>query len=315
MLQAFWRFLEHRVRTDAVLAEWQQLCPAFDDIKPLLRPTDETAHSYPNPGPSGLPLKVARCPDGQIFAVCREGGDLQIRLQSADLALFAVDLGQLPDVMAEALYLVPSRHPLDAFERALPIGVFRSAAGALPVILIRTPYADDAEREIERLVLQSPQPAILLTPTRAHWSGLMLEFCDKHKFAVAALSDCVSVNQRRWFATDNWQTSIEPLIRRIAPKKPIALSGPKRARRATNIEALKKAIGVYNDALVGQLKAMVKAKLPPVLPKLITKAQLGKMAGLKPYEVSRCFKDDPQLFDLWRQLGDIDFLLNRRRAR
>ncbi|NIA16563.1 MAG: hypothetical protein GWP08_21105, partial [Nitrospiraceae bacterium] len=43
--------------------------------------------------------------------------------------------------------------------------------------------------------------------------------------------------------------------------------------------------------------------------KFLTKSELGRLAGLQPYQVTRCFKADPQVKQLYEIANDPEQLL------
>lgn len=98
-----------------------------------------------------------------------------------------------------------------------------------------------------------------------------------------------------------------------AVPRPTAPAKNKRAGRAGNIEGLKKELVDHIRAARDNAQESISRDMKPVLLPRPKKQELGKRVGVKPYKVTRCFKDSAELRRLWTLAADLDSILKHTR--
>lgn len=312
-LTTFWTWLEDRPRPAGVPIEWREsLGASLEVVRPLIRATGEVAESYPNRPPCGDMLSIVEHRDGSLVAVCREGRGTRIELTRSDVAVHELDFSKLRKVLAEALGLAISRAPLQSGRRGvLEIGRWEPKPGAaFPVMLVRATSQQQARDTIHPMVATAEKETLVLTPTRDRWTEDLPELCERHKCVLAPLDEIIAIEGESFVATDDWQGYLDALCRhgklKLASNYQNKNPRKKRASVLALAEKARKAlvehIRASRDGVVANIDAGRGAQLVEVL----TKSELGRRAGLKPYEVTRAFQAEPQLDRLFQIANDAE---------
>lgn len=311
-----WQFLEARARLAAVMAEWHaRLDGCFDAVQPLLKATGESAGSYPDRRCPGRMLHVVRHRDGTVVAVSTEDPDIRVDLTESDLAVFAIDWNRLRDGIADALGLARSRAPLVGNEGVVPVGRWEpKPAAAFPVVLVRGHGRQQVRELIHTQVATSAQPMLVLTPTRRYWTDEITDLCRQFKCITAPLDDAIAVEDTSFIASEHWRDYIGAfcgyakltLPANFANKRPPR----KRAERAAKIESVRNELVLHIRAARDHAYSAIQRGDEPELLRRPNKSKLAELAGLKPYDLTRCFNDEPQLKQLWNMADDLDAVMN-----
>ncbi len=311
-LRPFWKFLEARPRPIAVLDEWRQcMGPAFGSVRPILQPAGRPATSYPNPDPHGLPLRVVRHRDGTVTAVCPEGSGVRMELAETDLALFQVDFKRLRAVLSAALGLEVSRATVDEQGGRVSIGSWQPKPSAsFPAILVRSTGPHRMGKAIVPLAATADRPTLFLTPTSACWPDGLDDECRRHKCLLVSLDDATDVHDGAFAQSEGWQAYLEAFCRYAELSLPPSFANrrPRRKRsgRAAKIEAVRQELVEHIRSARDHAHSLKQTGRQPHLLKRPTKAELARRADVKDYDVTRCFRDDPQIRLLWNMADDLD---------
>jgi len=311
-LRPFWKFLEARPRPIAVIEEWRRRAgPAFDAIRPVLQPAGRSATSYPNPDPHGLPLRVVHHRDGTVVAVCPEGSGVRLELMKTDLALFQVDFKRLRGALAAALGLEVSRATVDGQAASATIGSWQPKPSAsFPAVLIRCTGARRLREIVGPLAATADRPTLILTATRDCWPDGFDDHCRKHKCLLVPLDEVTDIQDGVFAATEVWQAYIEAFCRYAELSLPPSFANKrprrKRSGRAAKIEAVRKELIEHIRAARDHAHSLKQTGRQPRLLRRPTKAELARRAGVRDYDVTRCFRDDPQIRLLWNMADDLD---------
>ncbi len=314
-LNPLWRFIESRPQPVAVLDEWRRcMGGVFPAVKPLLRATGERALSYPNPNPHGVPLRVVRHRDGAVVAVCTEDAGTRIRLVETDLALFALDMKLLRRAICDALGLEVSRGPADEGHSLLHIGSWTpKPAASFPVVMIRCSGARPLMRAVQHLVATAGKPTLIMTPTRTRWPDGLADDCQKQKCLLVDLESLIKIDGTAWIANDDWQACLAAFCRYADLALPASFGNKrpkrKRADRAAKIEAVRRELVDHIRSARDHAHSLAQSDREPRLLKRPTKADLARGAGIKDYDLTRCFDDEPQLIQLWNIADDLELVM------
>jgi len=72
--------------------------------------------------------------------------------------------------------------------------------------------------EVQRLVLTSSCPFILLTPTRNRWTADVSDLLRRNRAMALALCDVLASDGTTWFVTERWQSAQETFRRVLRPE-------------------------------------------------------------------------------------------------
>lgn len=319
-LTPLWKLLESRPRLVAVLGEWRQrLRGAFGTVQPLLRPTDQTAAAYPNPCPQGLPLQVVRHRDGRVVAVSTEGEGTRLELADGDEVLYALSLTEFRKGVATALALRTARTTIVDVAVVIDIGTWEpQPATSFPVCLVRATTRGTLRATVKELLHDATKPTIVLTPTRAHWDGDLEKWCRSHRALLAPLDEITGGGDTKILAAPAWDSYLNAFCQLAKATFPSNYSNKrprrKRADRTAKIEAVRKELVQHIQGARDHAYSAKQMGREPRLLKRPTKSALARRAGIRPYDVTRCFQDDPQLRQLWEIADCLDDVMRFGRA-
>jgi hypothetical protein len=83
----------------------------------------------------------------------------------------------------------------------------------------------------------------------------------------------------------------------------------RRADRAAKIEAIKNELVAHIRAARDHAFTFMQSNREPRLLERPNKSELARRAGIKRYDLTRCFDDDPQLKQLWHIAGDLELVM------
>lgn len=311
-LTPLWKFLEDRPRATAVIEEWQALLgPAFCAVEPILSPTGQVAKSYPNTRPNGLPLRVVRHADGSVVAVCPEGSGKKRLLSESELALFSIDPKRLRKSIAAALDLHTSHATVEPASPLLHVAAWEpKPAASFKLIVCNSTSPSHLREHLLPTISISDHPMLVATPTRRHWPDGFERECGRHKAMLFSLDRVLDLDGDQFVATEVWNTTLAALAKTADLRLPenFANRQPKRKRaeRAAKIESLKKALIVHiRSARDHAYSAKQRGDVPSLLPRP-AKKELAAQAGVRDYDISRCFEDDMQLERLYEMANNLD---------
>jgi len=315
-LTPFWTLLETRPSRAAVMAEWRSIADGcLPVLERLLVPLEEPATAYPDPR-GALPMRVVRHRDGSIVAVSREEGGGRLPLSAGDVVLYQVDLRRLRKAVSDALSgLAIARTPLDGHGRCLHVGNWEpKKAAAFPVHILFCTAAAALRQAVTDHVARNGKPgAILMTPTRANWDSDLEALARSHRLMLTPLDEVLSVDGDAFCETPAWEEYLQAfcqMVKLTLPsnfrnRKPI----PRRATLTAKVEKVRNALVDYMQSAKDHVFAVQDAGEGTRKLHHLTKSELARLAGLKPYHITRCFQADPQLERLYKMANDPDELM------
>jgi len=315
-LKTFWRFLESRPRAVAVMREWQGLArDGFCVVEPLLHPRDETLFTFPNPDPFGMPLTIVHHQDGQIVAVDREDPSYRLELEAEDVVPYELHLPALRRAIRGPLGLETARTTVPPSTRDVLLGYWEPQKAARFPVRLLLPYG---RRQLEELVHRriaagGSTGEILLTPTRRLWDQQLLETEHRPKMLpkilLAPLSEVLAANGNGLDATESWEEYLRAfcqMVRATFPSSYLRKRPRKRAERAVKIERIRQAlVDHFRSARDHAFSTAQHGDGAALLPRP-SKTMLAKMASVRPHDITRCFRDDPQLVSLHEMADNLD---------
>lgn len=298
-LASFWRLLERRPSRAAVMDEWAEVAgEALPVIRSLLRPIARCATAYPDERSPRRRLKVVRHGDGTVVAIDVQDWQHRRMLTAADVVLHELDLKNLRAALCAALSCVNiSRTPVERAAGVLQIGNWEpKKAASFPVyLLICSSRAALRTAVLDRVAAIDQPGAILLTPTRTHWSDELEALARSRTLLLVATSEVVDAVDGSLQETPAWEEYLQAfaqMVKLTLPgnyrnKKPT----PMRGTRAANIEKLEKAMERHLLAARDHAHSLRDCGLEPVLLPRPAQKDLAARAGLEEYDVSRCLGD------------------------
>ena len=268
--------------------------------------------------PPATHAECPRCPDGAGGVVRmladRQTGRVTARIACAQCGLAEVPLDSLQRwriglerFAANLARALGSRTKPSAFadERGWSLGRAACAGLSREFFLVR---AVDAEsRALVQAVVGSHPKAVVFVPTTEE----MQDGCRLGPQMVIALSDFLSMKDGV-FHID--RESLDAAIRGNADASTKAGKKPslKRASRVAMIEKLCEELKAHVRAAKNHAHERTSRTGEPELLPRPSKAQLGKQAGLRPDEVTRCFQDKTahQLRLLWEMADDLHQIMS-----
>jgi len=324
-LASFWQLLEQRPSRAAVMAEWAEIAgEALPAIQPLLRPAARCATAYPDERSPGRRLKVVRHGDGTFVAIDDQDWQHRRTLTPGDVVLHELDLKSLRGALCAALSCVNiSRTPIERAASVLRIGNWEpKKAASFPVyMLICSSRAALRAATLDRVAAVGKPGAILLTPTRAHWSDELEALARSRKLLLVATSEVVDASDGSLQETPAWEEYLQAfaqMVKLTLPgnyrnKKPV----PIRGTRAANIEKLEKELEKHLLAARDHAHSLRDRGLEPVLLPRPAQKDLAARAGLEEYDVSRCLGDRRAkvLKILWETGDSLEAVMKYQRRR
>ena len=316
-LMPFWRFLETRPSRTAVMGEWQTLAgDLLSAIRPLLQPLGKEATAYPNPRPDGRPMKIVRHNDGTIVAIDEDDYQNRLDLKPKDVVLYQSDLRKLRVSLCGSLSCVNiAKTPVDQATHCLQIGNWEpKKAASFPVYLLFCRHRGALRKEMLNLIARFKKPdAILLTPTQMNWDSNLDRLARSKNMLLVSLSEVIQPVDGSFSETLAWEGYLRAFCQMIdldlpsnyRNRKPIA----RRAELAAKAEKIKRALVEHIRSAKDYVFASIDAGRGAKLLRFLTKTELARLAGVQPYHITRCFKADPQLIQLYEMANDPEQLI------
>ena len=316
-LNPFWHLLETRPSRKAVTEQWRRVTgECYPIVKPLLSPTDEPATRYPDPERPGKWLRVVPHIDGTVVALDDDDWQRRFSLNRADIILHRLDLQALRKRLCDVLASVTiARTPPDAPSSLCQIGNWEpKKAVSFPVCLLLSQDASGLDRMILNLIAMRPKRgALLFTPTRANWTEAIDAKARSHRLMLIALAEVVDATPEGFAESSAWEEYLQAFCQMVGTTLPANYRNraplPRRASLMANVEKLKNALVEHirsmRDCVVASIDSGDGARIVGML----NKSQIGRLAGLKPYQVTRCFDADPQLQRLYEMANDPEQVL------
>lgn len=313
----FAQLLEVRWERQAVMKEWQEHSgDAFPAICAFLQSTDNKATVYPAPNGSDPPWDVVEYHDGEIEAISSLDWQYRQNLNLDDIVLHRFDFAKFRIAVAEATGLKTGKSTIAVDSGEILIGQWEPQGGSqFPVYLL----LPRNERNLHELIVQriarfrkAEDAAIFLTPTRRSWSEKTHELAKAKHCLLVEMAEVLAGEEESLVLTECW----EEYLRRFAQMVKIKLPGnfrrkkpKKRAELMAKVEKVKKAMADHirsaRDGVVANMDAGHGARLV----KFLTKTDLAELSGLKPYHITRCFKAESQLNQLYQIANNPEKLL------
>jgi hypothetical protein len=305
-LQKFWRFLESRPRSIAVMQEWKDCADAcFGAVEPLLQPRAETLFSFPSPRPQGGPMVVVRHGDGQVVAVDRDDPSHRLELTAECIVPYELHLPGLRQVICDALGLATARTQITPPARDVLLGAWEPQNAVRFSVRLLLAYGRQQLAELvrRRMVTDDKEGQILITPTRRLWQEQFENEARRRKVLLVPLSEALLITNDGFQATGAWEQYLRAFCQMVQATFPsnYLRERPrrKRAERTAKIERIKQAlVDHFRAARDHAFSSAEQGDGAELLPRP-SKTMLAKMAGVKPHDITRCFRDDPQLVRLY----------------
>ena len=315
----FWEWLESRPDRTAAMDEWQQVLGGGESrsvAQRFLKPLETPSTAYPNSRRRGFPLKYACQRDGDILVRDETDNQAGSSLLAGDVVRYRLCLHALRSSLANALNRVcVSRTPVDQDARTIQIGNWEPKKSAMfPVHLLIHTSTDDLKNEVyEQIIFGKRRGAILLTPTRMHWCEKIIDAVQLHNTLLVPLCEVVEASGDALRQTPEWDQYLKSFAEMISLKLPSNYQYkeplPKRATLMAKTEKVKHALVDHIRSARSGVVANLDAGNGATLVKFLTKTQLGNLAGLEPYHITRCLNADPQLRLLYEIANDPEQLL------
>ena len=316
-LALFWKLLETRPDRTAVISEWQRVSDdRMDSVRRLLLLHERSASTYPNPHPAGQPLKIVRHANGAIVAVDDTDYENRLELTDEDIGLYQLNLASLRSMLCDTLDSVNiAKTPIDQNGRMLQIGNWEPRKSAsFPVYLLLCMQSKMLREQLLKLQSSFTRGgALLLTPSRLHWTDAICDLARKQKMLMVSLDEVIEPRSDGFMETPAWEEYMQAfaqMIKMTLPgnyrqKKPLAKRAELMAKAEKVKVALLEHIRSSRDGVVANLDAGKGATLV----KFLTKTELANLAGLEPHNITRCFRADPQLKILYEIANDPEEIL------
>jgi len=300
------------------MAEWTSFAgDALAAIRPMLQPISRRATAYPDDRKPGRLLKVVGHADGSIVAIDEQDWRHRLALRPEDVVLYQLDLRKLRATLCSALSCVNvARTPVGQGARTLQVGNWEpKKAASFPVYLFMCRTSGLLRTEIlDRIARFQKSGAITLTPTRCHWNDDLEALACARKLLLVSAEEIVEPDGDALRETASWEEYLQAfcqVVQMTLPsnyrnKKPLA----RRASLMAMVEKVKGALVQHIFSARDGVVANIDAGKGVRIVKFLTKTDLGRLAGLLPYQVTRCFKADPQLKRLYEIANDPEQLLD-----
>lgn len=322
--ELLWQWLEARAGRTAVMAEWHQRADGcLSAVQGMLTPLDGPARIYPNPR-GGDPLRVVHHEDDSIVAIDDSDWRNRLKLTPDDVIRYQLDLRALRTAICNALDGVNiAKTPVDQAARCLQIGNWEpKKAASFPVFLLLCANRRTLREQVLELQHRNRRPgAILLTPSRVHWSEDIIASARAGNMLLVPICEAVTFDSNRLVETDAWEEYLQAfaqMVKLTLPsnyrnKRPI----PMRAGRAADIEKLEKAVEAHLRAARDRAYTQIDRKQEPTLLPKPEQQTLAKQCGLTTSAVSRCLRDQRavKLRILWGAADSLESVLNFERRR
>ena len=300
-LVRFWEWLESRPDRTAALDEWQQVLGGGESIsvaQRFLKPLETPSTAYPTSRHRGFPLNNACQRDGIILARDEMDDQTGSSLLDGGVVQYRLCLHRLRSSLCNALSRVcVSRTQIEPDARSIQIGNWEPKKSAMfPVHLLICPSPHDLQFEVYRAIVQSEWPgAILLTPTRMHWSDETINDARSHRRLLVPLCEVVEADGDALRQTSDWEEYLQGFAQIVRLKLPSNYNNtkplPMRGTRAANIERLELELQQHLMAARHHAYALIDAGHAPELLPRPEQKELARRLSLEPSTVCRCFSD------------------------
>jgi hypothetical protein len=311
-LNQFLQLLENRVDHNAVAAIWHDVMQEAA-LKHFLQPTKDMATAYPD-SKTGQMMNIVKHPDGSIVAVDEENPNIRKPLMQADVVLYSPDWQNLRKQLASVLSLTTSRMPIPDRVGIFQLGHWEPKKTALfPVYMVVCKSSSDLHKTTLQLVNQYKKDGILLlTPTNRHWNENITQMVRSHKMLLVAMDEILEIQDGQLKSTEEWNGYLNGFCQMIEMKLPgnyqNKKSRPKRAVRTAKIESIRRALVDHIKAARDYAFTAKQYGKDPLMPRP-NKTKLAEMAGVESHDITRCFKDDPQLVRLYNMADSLDDIM------
>ena len=151
---------------------------------------------------------------------------------------------------------------------------------------------------------------ILITPTRRLWQQQLRDTACRQKMLLVPLSEVLVAGSDGFQATDSWEKYLRAFCQMVKATFPTNYLRDrprrKRAERTAKIERIKGAlVDHFRSARDHAFSSAQQGEGAELLPRP-PKTMLAKMAGVKPHDITRCFRDDPQLVQLYEMADNLE---------
>ena len=249
-LSRLWRAFERAPSLAAIPAQWQQYCgPEYSVIQPFLAPTDMVGAAYPcRDCPAKNCTRHIDYGNGEILAVCRNPWHSQpdIPLTAADTVLHQVDLPAFSQALARPLG-IRWQPPVARGHGAWGVGLSANEYGIeRAVILLVHTEQERFRHALNRLLADSSEKFVLLSPTDRHKNLEVHEMLLRREIPLHTLDGCLGLNENGRFAALN--PGAFPLAAAEPPIEPTPV-----AERPERIDALLSKHGLTIKDILGTL--------------------------------------------------------------
>jgi hypothetical protein len=223
-LEKFWPALEAIPGLAAVAAKWQALLRGeFFLLEPWLRPTGESAQSFPDLSGSSRSFctVVEHGPDD--FVGVPPDGSEPARLTRKDLIINRLDRWKLHRCVADVLRLAFREDPVDGLADTWRIGAYHPISGySFPAYLAIPLESANLQRTVEVLASRADKPFILFAPTGRRLSPASGVILKEKKALFLALADTLVCEEAgRWAASSHAIQALEAFRKRVIPEADI----------------------------------------------------------------------------------------------
>ena len=298
-LVRFWEWLESRPDRTAAMSQWQQVLGGGESrsvAQRFLEPLETPSTAYPTSRRRGFPLNNACQRDGDILVRDETDNQAGSSLLAGDVVRYRLCLHALRSSLANALNRVcVSRTPVDQDARSIQIGNWEPKKSAMfPVHLLIHTSTDDLKNEVyEQIIFGKRRGAILLTPTRMHWTERIIDAVQLHNTLLVPLCEVVEASGDTLRQTSDWDQYLKGFAEMIRLKLPSNYNNtkplPMRGTRAANIERLEQELQQHLLAARDHAYALIDRGDEPRLLPCPERGDLARRLKLRLFVVSRCF--------------------------
>lgn len=301
-LTNLWRFLEKRNSKTAVISEWKQrLDGEFVAVEPLLIPTDRMAESYPNPSPCGMPLKVVVHADESIVALCQEGTKLRLKLQHDDIVCWQLQMDRLRKTLADALGIRVAIGEIDPKSDLLLLGKYRpkpAAEFSVYLLIVKRSFF-----AVIKELCQMKSFCIILMTSINNCSDSELDIIRKSGSIYVSAEDVLETDGAKVAQCSKWRDCLATFAHNVNPSGRSNFSntpGKKGQKTAANVIKLKAALIEHIHGQYDRIHSQRQRGFDVTPPPILEKQELGKMVGIRPDAVTRAFRAEPELEQLYK---------------
>ena len=202
--------------------------------------------------------------------------------------------------LAVVFSLSPARGPIELMSDCVLVGKYKPKATAdFPVYLVIAKQRSFVT--IVKDLCESEKPFILLATSSAYCTEDLDQRLEKKKAVIVPLTDVVFASNGRLRCTDQWPDYLSAFAQLVNPKGRNNFSNKpskKGQKTAANIKNLKKELVEHIRSQYKHIYSQMNRNIDPAPVAKLQKKQLGQAVGIRPYEVTRAFKEDPYLEQL-----------------